>query len=98
MAETPRSERSQTRFSTPVSNLDDHRHQQESLPRAHEQGSRRGTLASLAGSPHLAALIAAQQGQGMVARDFENAVVVLVVGDSILKVASNHSLSLLSSN
>ncbi|KAG9723751.1 cora-domain-containing protein, partial [Aureobasidium melanogenum] len=74
MAETPRSERSQTRFSTPVSDLDDHRHQQESLPRAHEQGSRRGTLASIAGSPHLAALIAAQQGQGMIARDFENAI------------------------
>ncbi|KAK6008602.1 hypothetical protein QM012_000505 [Aureobasidium pullulans] len=75
MAETPRSERSQTRFSTPVSDLDDHRHQQESLPRAHEQSSRRGTLASIAGSPHLAALIAAQQGQGMIARDFENAIV-----------------------
>ncbi|KAH0255007.1 cora-domain-containing protein, partial [Aureobasidium melanogenum] len=86
MAETPRSERSQTRFSTPVSDLDDHRHQQESLPRAHEQGSRRGTLASIAGSPHLAALIAAQQGQGMIARDFENAIADDQDDDSIRSV------------
>ncbi|THW33713.1 cora-domain-containing protein [Aureobasidium pullulans] len=77
MAETPRSERSQTRFSTPVSDLDDHRHQQESLPRANGQGSRRGTLASIADRPDIAALAAAQLelGHGMIARDFENAVV-----------------------
>lgn len=75
MTDTPRSERSQTRFSTPVSDLDDHRHQQESLPRATGQGSRRGTLASVADRPDIAALAAAQLEQGMVARDFENAVV-----------------------
>jgi magnesium transporter len=77
MADTPRSERSQTRFSTPVSDLDDHRHQQESLPRATAHGSRRGTLASVVDSPDVAALAAAQLdlAQGIIARDFEQAIV-----------------------
>jgi magnesium transporter len=89
MAESPRSERSQTRFSTPVSDLDDHRHQQESLPRAHGQGSRRGTLASIAGSPHIAAMAAVQQlelAQGSIARDFEHAIVDEQDDDSIRSV------------
>ena len=52
--ESPRSERSQTRFSTPVTDLDDHRNQPNSLPRADTMGScydgpgtRRGTICSL---------------------------------------------------
>ena len=50
MAYTPRSERSQTRYSTPEPDLDDHRNQAESLPRINEpyHGRRRGTLASIA--------------------------------------------------
>ena len=51
--ESPRSERSQTRFSTPVSNLDDHRHQPISVPRIESIGSaqpansRRNTATSM---------------------------------------------------
>ena len=51
MSYTPRSERSQTRYSTPEPDLDDHRNQAESLPTVNvqqHQGRRRGTLASLA--------------------------------------------------
>ena len=50
MAYTPERERSQTRYSTPEPDLDDHRNQPESLPRIIEpyHGRRRGTLASIA--------------------------------------------------
>lgn len=51
MSYTPRSGRSQTRYSTPEPDLDDHRNQAESLPAINVQqyhGRRRGTLASLA--------------------------------------------------
>ncbi|KAK3047122.1 hypothetical protein LTR09_011454 [Extremus antarcticus] len=50
MAYTPRSGRSQTRYSTPEPDLDDHRNQPESLPTVTEpyNGRRRGTLASIA--------------------------------------------------
>ncbi|KAM0719026.1 hypothetical protein Q7P37_004931 [Cladosporium fusiforme] len=51
MSFTPRSERSQTRYSTPEPNLDDHRNQSESLPPPLDtryDGRRRGTLASIA--------------------------------------------------
>ena len=50
MSYTPRSDRSQTRYSTPEPDLDDHRNQPESLPRINEpyHGRRRGTLASIA--------------------------------------------------
>lgn len=51
MSYTPRSGRSQTRYSTPEPDLDDHRNQAESLPTVNVQqyqGRRRGTLASLA--------------------------------------------------
>ena len=50
MSYTPRSGRSQTRFSTPEPDLDDHRNQPESLPTVNEpyHGRRRGTLASIA--------------------------------------------------
>jgi magnesium transporter len=80
---TPRSpERTQTRFSTPEPDLDDHRNQPESLPPALEQrhdGRRRGTLASIASNerPSRATL---EPPTGLappetVARDFENAIV-----------------------
>lgn len=80
---TPRSpERTQTRFSTPEPDLDDHRHQHESLPppldHRHE-GRRRGTLASIASNerPSRATL---EPPTGLapadtVARDFEHAIV-----------------------
>ena len=51
MSHTPRSGGSQTRYSTPEPDLDDHRNQAESLPAVNVQqchGRRRGTLASLA--------------------------------------------------
>lgn len=49
MAFTPRSERSQTRYSTPEPDLDDHRFQAERLPPLNDAqlSGRRGTLASL---------------------------------------------------
>lgn len=76
MAETPRSG-SETRFSTPVSDLDDHRFQEESLPRAeHRTTSRRGTFASIAEPADLAALNACVElGHVSIARDFEQAIV-----------------------
>jgi magnesium transporter len=81
MTDTPRSE-SQTRFSTPVSDLDDHRRQPESLPRA-EPGSpahprsRRPTYASInqQDRPHLLLQVnEALEGEAVSRRDFENAV------------------------
>ncbi|KAK8203128.1 hypothetical protein M8818_005353 [Zalaria obscura] len=80
MAETPHSERSRshTRFSTPVSDLDDHRMQPQSLPRAEHtrQGSRRGTLASIADErPDFQQLQSALEAGRIVGRDFEAAVV-----------------------
>lgn len=77
----PRSERSQTRYSTPEPDLDDHRNQAESLPPAHENqypGGRRGTLASIADGdrPQPEQLeLPAMQAYGSIARDFENAIV-----------------------
>ncbi|KAF2490428.1 magnesium transporter ALR1 [Lophium mytilinum] len=87
MAETPRSERSQTRFSTPVSDLDDHRRQPASLPRLEGgmqsiPGTRRGTVASIQPieRPNLLQVNDALEAQGVTsrdfeARDFENAIV-----------------------
>lgn len=80
---TPRSpERTQTRFSTPEPDLDDHRHQPESLPPpidSRHEGRRRGTLASIASNerPSRATL---EPPTGLaptdtVARDFETAIV-----------------------
>ncbi|WPH00771.1 putative metal ion transporter c27b12.12c [Acrodontium crateriforme] len=65
-------DRIRTRFSTPEPDLDDHRHQPESLPPAIETyaNARRGTLASLAERPRFE--ITAPSGS--VARDFENAI------------------------
>jgi magnesium transporter len=49
MTDTPRSDKLQTRFSTPMSDLDDHRNQPQSMPRADASSpvrSRRPTFAS----------------------------------------------------
>lgn len=77
MAESPRSE-SHTRFSTPVSDLDDHRFQEESLPRA-EPRSRRGTFSSIVeGRPDMASLALPQvevTHHGSIARDFEQSAI-----------------------
>ncbi|OJD28911.1 family metal ion transporter [Diplodia corticola] len=82
MTDTPRSEHYPTRFSTPVSELDDHRHQQASMPRvdnASPSRSRRGTVTSIAAPrparPDLLSVNSALERQGMIARDFENAIV-----------------------
>ncbi|KXT09041.1 hypothetical protein AC579_2542 [Pseudocercospora musae] len=79
---TPRSEASQTRYSTPEPDLDDHRFQPESLPPANDsyfnQG-RRGTLASIVDGeqrppvPRLT-LPTGVEVQGSIARDFEHAI------------------------
>ncbi|EAT83295.1 hypothetical protein HBH56_195520 [Parastagonospora nodorum] len=81
MTDTPRTEMSQTRFSTPVSDLDDHRRQPESLPRVDagspvQPRSRRPTFASVQFEDRPQLLLQvneALQGE-TVRRDFENAV------------------------
>ncbi|OAL51234.1 cora family metal ion transporter-like protein [Pyrenochaeta sp. DS3sAY3a] len=79
MTDTPRSERSQTRFSTPVSDLDDHRHQPASLPRVDPGSpirSRRPTFASVQERPHLLLQVnEALDANAVTIRDFESAVV-----------------------
>nr|POE65228.1 putative metal ion transporter c27b12.12c [Quercus suber] len=81
MSYTPRTERSQTRYSTPEPDLDDHRNQPESLPPANEAmlGHRRGTLASIASQerPRTDLLSLPNLGNhaGSVSRDFENAII-----------------------
>ncbi|KAL8819390.1 MAG: hypothetical protein Q9191_007744 [Dirinaria sp. TL-2023a] len=77
------SEKSQTRFSTPVSDLDDHRNQPVSIPRidnhgsANKAGTRRNTAQSMlnGGRPDLLQVNAALREVGPVSRDFEHAVV-----------------------
>lgn len=77
MTDTPRSG-SHTRFSTPVSELDDHRFQEESLPRAEPRVTgRRGTFSSITEAPDMTMLNAQLElGHGSIARDFEQAVIV----------------------
>lgn len=85
MSDSPRSERfDETRYSTPVSELDDHRFQPPSLPRADTAGSnnvrpgtRRGTFGSIAANekPDLLKADDALQRHGMTVRDFEHAIV-----------------------
>lgn len=80
MTDTPRSDKSQTRFSTPVSELDDHRRQPASLPRADPGSparSRRPTFASVQGQdrPHLLLQVNEALEADITRRDFENAVV-----------------------
>ena len=78
MSDSPKSHASNTRFSTPVSDLHDHRNQPDHLPRADASlpGTRRGTLASIAaGRPNLLDVNAALEGQRSATRDFEQAIV-----------------------
>lgn len=80
--DTPRSERSQTRFSTPVTDLDDHRNQPISLPRADAVGSlhdgsatRRGTACSVdVNNPDLLQVRDALREAGSESRALEQAV------------------------
>ena len=79
MTDTPRSE-TQTRFSTPVSDLDDHRHQPASLPRADASSpprSRRPTFASVQGQdrPNILLQVNEALEADITRRDFESAVV-----------------------
>jgi magnesium transporter len=79
MTDTPRSE-SQTRFSTPVSDLDDHRYQPLSLPRAEASSpprSRRPTFASAHGQdrPNILLQVNEALEADITRRDFESAVV-----------------------
>lgn len=79
--DSPRSERSQTRFSTPVTDLDDHRNQPTSLPRADTVGgaydgpvTRRGTGGSVDGNhAELLQVRDALREAGSQPRDFEQA-------------------------
>ncbi len=81
--ESPKSERSQTRFSTPVSDLDDHRHQPVSVPRVDSIGhsnptvSRRNTATSVGnmGSPQTTQAREGFLGTDPVSKDFEQAIV-----------------------
>lgn len=81
MTDTPRTDRSQTRFSTPVSDLDDHRQQPASLPRADNPSpihSRRPTFASIHNQeqPNLLLQVnEALETDAITRRDFESAVV-----------------------
>ncbi len=82
MTDTPRSGHGQTRFSTPVSDLDDHRHQPASLPRADAGSpvrSRRPTFASIQAPPErpvqLQLVNESFGANDISARDFEAAVV-----------------------
>ncbi|CAO2649406.1 Nn.00g067910.m01.CDS01 [Neocucurbitaria sp. VM-36] len=78
MTDTPRSEKSQTRFSTPVSDLDDHRRQPASLPRADTGSpvrSRRPTFASVQERPHLLLQVNEALEENITRRDFESAIV-----------------------
>ncbi|KLJ10022.1 hypothetical protein EMPG_14559, partial [Blastomyces silverae] len=85
MSESPRSEKCQTRFSTPAPELDDHRFQPESLPRADtvgdnvlswqekllqaRQAQEPGSPASRRANDNLHPEV------GLISRDFENAVI-----------------------
>ena len=76
MSDSPRSERVETRFSTPVSELDDHRFQPTSLPTNAPLPSRRGTLASIINErPDLLTVDDPLFRLGPISRDFEQAIV-----------------------
>jgi magnesium transporter len=81
MTDTPKTEMSQTRFSTPVSDLDDHRFQHESFPRVDTGSpvrSRRPTFASSHNQDRPGLLIQvneALENEAVNRRDFETAVV-----------------------
>lgn len=75
--DSPHSELFSSRFSTPVNELDDHRFQPESLPRADTMASqRRGTAGSTVDNRRPAMLqVPSDLGAGILSRDFEQAVV-----------------------
>lgn len=83
MTDTPRSEKSQTRFSTPVSDLDDHRNQPQSMTRTDApgsvSGSRRPTFASIQPLPERPVLLTqvneALESHAITSRDFESAII-----------------------
>ncbi|OJD22045.1 hypothetical protein ACJ73_06611 [Blastomyces percursus] len=85
MSESPRSEKCQTRFSTPAPELDDHRFQPESLPRADTVGENvlswqeklfQARQAQEAGTPvSRRANDTLHPELGMISRDFEHAVI-----------------------
>lgn len=76
---SPASDQGDTRFSTPVPELDDHRLQPPALPRADTNAGRsnRGTISRTGSVDHAALLQVneALRGQGTVLRDFEHAIV-----------------------
>ena len=80
--DSPRSEKLETRFSTPVSNLDDHRNQNP-IPMAHTNGSfrrentsRRGTITSTYDArPVLLQVDERLRDVGPVSRDFDQAII-----------------------
>ena len=84
--ESPRSERSQTRFSTPVSDLDDHRHQPSTRPRGETIGSLQRPRSPLegrhafqnigsGGRPELLQIPDELLIAGSISRDFEQAII-----------------------
>lgn len=84
--DSPRSERSQTRFSTPVSDLDDHRHQPSTRPRGDTVGSLQSPRSPVegrhgfqnvgsGGRPELLQVNDELLGAGSISRDFEQAII-----------------------
>lgn len=74
MSDSPSDDNYQTRFSTPVAELDDHRNQPESLPRA-DTNPRRGTAGTVNGEiPRVTVFDTALQN-GFSAIDFEEAII-----------------------
>lgn len=80
MTDTPRSEKSQTRFSTPVSELDDHRFQPASFPRAEPGSPARSPRPTHSSTNHpdrtdFAHVNDALEADAVTRRDFEHAIV-----------------------
>ncbi|KAL9075166.1 MAG: hypothetical protein Q9161_001852 [Pseudevernia consocians] len=84
--DSPRSERSQTRFSTPVSDLDDHRHQLSTRPRGDTISSMQSPHSPLEGRllfqnvgsgdrPELLQVNDELLNAGSISRDFEQAII-----------------------
>lgn len=84
--DSPRSERSQTRFSTPVSDLDDHRHQLSTRPRGDTSGSLQSPRSPVegrhafqnvgsGGRPDLLQVNDEFLNAGSISRDFEQAII-----------------------
>ncbi|KAM0796758.1 putative cora family metal ion transporter [Usnea florida] len=84
--DSPRSERSQTRFSTPVSDLDDHRHQPSTRPRSDTTGQPQSPRSPVegrhafqtignGGRPELLMVNDGLLNAGSISRDFEHAII-----------------------